>query len=191
MPEKQIDQELAVLDRNQQVMLLVRSGYTLPGIASHLGISEETVKNIMKSEMGRLTLEMQELSQWWTTLSLSRTEELYRRVFGALMEANDSRSIADLTKTALQVMKLQKEILGSATTPKEQNNLVQNNVVNHFTFTAGSPLYQEALEEIQTDMSTIYPSQGEVVDVASEDDRFAKLEARINKVLPDDSADDE
>lgn len=180
--------QLASLDRSQQILLLIRSGYTVPDIASTLAITEETVKKHLQSEMGRLTLEMQELGQWWTTLSLRRSEDLYQRVFTILLEANDPRVVSDMTKNAIAVIRLQKELLGSAVAPKTDDaKMVQNNVVNNFTFTTSSDLYSEALADMQADLGVSYHDN--VIDIAmpDEDDRFAQLEAKVSKYIPDDN----
>lgn len=183
-----IENQLATLDRSQQILLLIRSGYSVPDIASQLSLTEETVKTHIQSEMGQLTLEMQELAQWWTTLSLRRSEDLYQRVFTILLETQDPRVVSDMTKQAIAVIKLQKELLGAATQPKEeQAKMVQNNVVNNFTFTTSSDLYDEALADIRGDRNVPYPHDDVItVELPDEDDRFAQLEAKVSKYIPND-----
>lgn len=180
---------------------MLRAGYSMEHIASELGVSRETVRNYLQEEMLRLTVEVQELQEHFQSLSIARTEHLLSKVMPLIDRLSSAgeeteidnipvRAINETIRSALSIIKLQKELVGLDRDRKEAKAPVQHN-----TLVVSSELYQFALESMRTDLMVGFDwnNGAEEYEIAGapDDDRIAKLEEVVSKLPVEEDAEDD
>ena len=134
--------------RAAQVLQMMINGKPVMKIAEELGIPEQNVRKIVTDERLKLNAAMQEMQEHWMGLTLARTEWLLSKVLEVIDKQTEGESLTgpdkNLLKTALEIMKFQKEVV----IPDKVDRTGPDVVLNQ-TFVGGSMMYQEAMKEMQ------------------------------------------
>lgn len=140
--------------RAYQVFDYIVQGYTAKEIAVKMGVTEQYIHKIISEESARITVAMEDLKSRYVTVMLAKTEYLGNRLFQRVLEALDVGEIPnrDIMKALQDVWKFQKDIA----MPDNGKTVVEDNSRNltiNQTLSAGSDLYDSALQNLQQDLA--------------------------------------
>lgn len=172
--------------RAYQILQLMLKGKSIIEIGKELGTPEENIRRVISQERLKLTAAMQEMQEQWMGITYARTEWLLSKVLDVIdrqTQGEDNLSGPDknLLKTALDILKFQKEVVIPDKMDKGDSGLVLNQ-----TFVGGSGMYEEAMKEMQYSKRKKTPievAQEEPMQIVASSD-MVRLEELAAQFLP-------
>lgn len=182
---------------------MLLQGYDADDIAKELNLSKEHVRNILSEQVGDLTVEVQALQERVNVITYARLERAYKRIEARLEpptkdgirsanEIIDNKSLADLTKTELAILKLQTEVAKMKPAASPDKDTAPNGMtLTQVTITADSPHYQRAIESMQQRLGILpddmpwIDADVEEIPEGPQEERIEKLEKIVNELTSD------
>ena len=168
--------------RAYEIFNYALQGLSIQQIADKIETTEENVRQIIGKQKRQMSLEMQEMQEQWSSITMARTEWLLSKLMPVIeAQSKDGGTPSkDLLKMTLDVFKFQQTIA----VPKEQDNSKPDVVINQ-TFLARGQLYDEALQAMQNEIMgyTVHKVDEPTVIVA--DEQMTHLQELAEKFLPE------
>lgn len=181
---------LTTESRELQVYELVVKGYSDREIAEKTGIPISSVKTIIIEQRKIISNQLLSLRETWAEITAARTEWLLRLILPRIeKQIEEDRVDKGLIKLGVDIMKFQNEVISP---PQAAND---NRVLINQTFVSSSPLYDEALQNIQVEKTGTAVHKMEEPKELPPNPKLARLEELASEFLPngillDDDDDD-
>lgn len=164
---------------------LLVQGLSVRKIAEQLGVTEEAISTQITKERMRMSVFRQDMLERYDDVTLARTEYILSRLL-PIMDAqinNDPMNgpSRDLMKQILDFMKFGREIAAPAKNSSDNESKVTINQ----TFVAGSPMYDEALQSVQTDFLGYTVHAVDEPTIIVQNERLAELEDLATAYFPE------
>lgn len=184
--------EIQALDHTRRALIMALQGYDLDAIASELNSSKDYIRTIIANEVGDLTLEVQSQQERLNVITHARLEHLFNRLEKRANNKDiDNKSLADLTKTQLSILKMEQDLYRMKPVSPEDSESPNGKVVTTVTITADSDIYERAWQNMKNRLGVLpddmpwLEAETEVVVETPHEDRLEKLEKRVNDLTPD------
>lgn len=165
--------------RSTQILDLMVQGLSVAKIADKMGVTEEAITIAITKERQRMSIRRQEMLEGFTDVTNARCEWLLSKIMPVIeYQAETSPEIGpskELVKMALDIIKVQKDVIVPPKNDKGNQGETKFQINN--TFIADSPLYDEALKQMQTNTIGYYEHKSEEPMLITPDQRVLDLES--------------
>lgn len=165
-----------------EIHKLMLQGLSVVEIAAKIGTPEENIRRTISQERLKLTAGMQEMQEQHMALTYARVEWLISKVFPVIEQQSTTEAGPDknLLKVALDIMKFENEVVN----PKNIDKTTSPDVVINQTFVSGSAMYDEAMQEMQSDFLESIRVEKAIPMTIQASPEMIRLEDLAEKHLP-------
>lgn len=161
-----------------KIYTLMLQGKTIYEIAEELKTAEENIRGVIAKEKLKMTAGMQEMQEAVMAMTYARTEWLLSKVFPVIEKHSQDGTVdKNLIKTALDILKFQNEVVSAKDADKKSGS----DVVINQTFVGGSTMYDEAMQEMQSEFIQSIRVEREIPMQMAANPDIIRLEALAEK----------